>query len=356
MNKDKFLFLELFGEIDSLYIDKSFEPWHEKKILLLYKCRTKIACAILVAVLVGGCVYHTEVKAALEKVAILISGMLGIEEDISSFTDKKNISVTHNGLTLTIEEVILDKNQLYILISKKFESDKKKTDTELLENVKINGTKLNILKEYITDTTLDESAHKYVLSYYLNDDILNDDNLEIEAIFTIKKADEGGEIGKYQFKFNTSYEELEKETSRIPMNQSIMVSENVELKLSMLTLNSVESSIVANCKDLPLGNEYYLKGKDNCGNQVVYRLFSYENPDIVFVKEIDSHISPNATKLELQLYQHNLGELNSISEEGEFIAEDYIDENGSEMEPVGDSFVVNIKKANTEKEVKYTKP
>ena len=358
MSQDRFLFLSLLGKIDSSYVEQSFQDWqHEEKKIFLRRYRNKIACAVLAIVLTAGCIFHTEVKAALQTVVTLISEMLGIEEDISSFTDIKNIPVTDNGITLTLEEVVLDKNQLLILVSQKFETEKEETDTELLENVKINGVKLDILKDYITDTTLDKPAHKYVLGYYLGDDIVLDDTLEIEAAFTVKRVDDGSKIGEYQYNFDASWKELEKETVRIPIEQNITISENVKFKLSTFTLNSIESNIVASCDDLPLGAEYYLKGQDDCGNKVVYRLISYENPEAVFVKETDSHISPNAIKLELQLYRHSLGELNDSSEDGEFIVEDYIDDAVSKMEPLGDSFVINIKdKANTKKEVKYSEP
>lgn len=243
-----------------------------------------------------------------------------------------------------MEEVVLDKNQFFILLSQKFESDDAQVDTVLLQEVKINGVPLDTLNEYITDATLDEPIHNYLLSYYLDDSIVPEGNVEIDALFTLKNADNRSKIGKYHFAFHTTPEELEEKTVRIPMNQNIVITEDSELKLSEITFNCIESTIVGNCDKLPMGAEYYLKGQDDYGNEVTYRRLSYENPKVVFVKETDCHIAPDAEKLELQLYRHSWGEPDNASEERDFIVGGSIDDDVSEMEPIEDSFIVNIRK------------
>lgn len=341
--KDKFLFLDLLGNIDDSFIEQSFLPWDKKREPFFQKYHTKIACAILAVLLAGGCIFHTEVEAALRKVTTFISEMLGIKEDISSYTEIKNIPVTKNGLTLTLEEVILNKEELLILVSQKFEDDTEDMDTELLENVKINGKKADILKNYITDATLYKPTQKYVLEYYLNESTEASVPLKIEATFTVKRVDNGDEIGKYRFDFHASGEELEKNTVRIPVTHSIVLSNGSELELQTFTWNPVESTIVAKCNNLPLGNEYYLKGEDDCGNSITYRLLSYENPKMVFTNEKNSFISPNASHIKLQLYRHSLGELISSSENEEFIIEDFLDKNVSKMDKISKRFAINIK-------------
>lgn len=340
---NQFLFLDLFGNIDDSLIAQSFLPWEDRHNSILYKYRNKIACAILTIILAGGCIFHTEVEAAMRKVATLISEMLGIEEDISSFTEIQNIPVTINGLTLTLEEVVFSDDQLVILISQTFDEDKKVFDTEIIEDLKVNGKKAGILKDTITDATVNTLAQKYVFSYYLDEDIAITNMMEIEAAFTVRRADNSKEIGKYVFKFKASPDELENNTISIPVNQSIHVPGQDEIKLVSFKLNSIESNITATCTDLPLGAEYYLKGKDNFGNQVIYRLLSYDNPKLVFVNEVTKPISPNVSSIELQLYKHSLGKLIYSYEDDEVVEEDFVDENVSQMEKVGESFTINIR-------------
>lgn len=345
MNRDEYDFLKLLSEVDERLVCEAGEmrKIHPNEKSSLSR-ELKAACAAFFILAGSMAVFHTEVEAAFQKMVTMISEMLGIEEDLSSFADVKGIPISQNGLTLTLEEVVLDKNQFFILLSQKFESDDAQVDTVLLQEVKINGVPLDTLNEYITDATLDEPIHNYLLSYYLDDSIVPEGNVEIDALFTLKNADNGSKIGKYHFAFHTTPEELEEKTVRIPMNQNIVITEDSELKLSEITFNCIESTIVGNCDKLPMGAEYYLKGQDDYGNEVTYRLLSYENPKVVFVKETDCHIAPDAEKLELQLYRHSWGEPDNASEEGDFIVGGSIDDDVSEMEPIEDSFIVNIRK------------
>lgn len=347
MNRDEYDFLKLLSEVDERLVCEAGEMRKTKthpteKSSLIWEL--KVACAVLFILAGSMAVFHTDVEAAFQKMVTMISEILGIEEDISSFADVKGIPISQNGLTLTLEEVVLDKNQLFMLLSQKFESDDAKVDTVLLQEVRINRVPLDILNEYITDATLEEPIHNYLLSYYLEDSVVPEGNVEMDAMFTVSNADNGSEIGKYHFTFHTTPEELEEKTVRIPMNQNIVIAEDSELKLSEITVNCIESTIVGNCDKLPMSAEYYLKGQDDYGNEVTYRLLSYENPKAVFVKETDCHIAPDAEELELQLYRHSWGEPDSASEEGEFIIGGSIDDDVSEMEPIGDSFIVNIRK------------
>ena len=163
MNKNHFLFLSLFGSIDDELVIRSEKPWREtQNTLALRKYLTGAACAAVIILLSMACIFHSEVKAALHKFTTAIGEMLGISEDISSYTEIKNSSVTKNGLTLTLEEVILDKNQLFLLVSQKFEDGRQIIDTELSDHVKVNGRKLPVKIQHKTDACPEAPAGKYV--------------------------------------------------------------------------------------------------------------------------------------------------------------------------------------------------
>lgn len=89
--------------------------------------------------------------------------------------------------------------------------------------------------------------------------------------------------------------------------------------------------------------EYSLKGKDNFGDSVTYRLMAYENPLAVFVKDEGCMISPDASSLELQIYKVRAGKVISSVKADEYIIEDAIDEDVSEEEIIGDAFAIRIK-------------
>ncbi len=344
MSKDDMLFLKVFGDIDDFFIEQSFVAWNPKNNTFFWKYHKKIACVILGILFATVCIFHTEVQATLKKATTLLGEILNIKEDISSYTEIKNIPITKNGLTLTLKEVVLDKNQLLILVSKKFEDEKENTNIELSYSVKINGKEAKICKSCITDDAPDKIAEQYVVGYYLTDDMKIRNPAQIEAIFTANRVSDNSKIGTYKFNFTASWEELEKNTIRMPINQSIILPEKSELKLSDFTWNNVESNIVGECDNLLLGYEYYLSGQDNNGKQVTYTLLSYENSQAIFVNEEDKQISSSATSVELQLYRQSLGTLLSSSEDDEFVEEDFLGEDTPTVEKIGDSFKINMKR------------
>lgn len=342
MKEDDMLFLKIFGDIDETLIKQSFEPWNAASTHFWVRYKYKIACAMLCMLFATTCIFHTEVKATLEKAATLISEMLHIKEDISNYAEVKDIPITKNNLTLTLQGVVLDKNQLLILVSRKFENKNEITDIDLSYSVKINGKDAIWKRSYFDDES-NKVSGKYIMEYYLDESMKSSNPAQIEAIFTVNRTDDGSKIGTYTFDFSASWEELEKDTIRTSLEQSISISDDTQLILSDFTLNSIESNIVAKCNNLSPGYEYYLKGKDNLGNEVSYSILSYENPNVIFIEDDDKKISMNATSVELQLYRQTLGSLVSSSEDDEFIEEDFFDDGSSTLEKIGDKFTINFK-------------
>lgn len=344
MNKNHFLFLSLFGSIDDELVIRSEKPWQgSQNTLALRKYLTGAACAAVIILLSMACIFHSEVKAALHKFTTAIGEMLRISEDISSYTEIKNSSITKNGLTLTLEEVILDKNQLFLLVSQKFEDGRQIIDTELSDHVKINGRKLHVKIQHKTDASPEAPAGKYVLNYYLDKDFCLEDPVEIEAVFTVNKIHNMDEIGKYRFIFHASMEKSNQRTAVVQSGQVITLSDGTPITIKDFLFNSVESTITAVCENLPPGREYYLKGKDNLGNQVTYRLLSYENPKMVFVIDNNGYLSPNASNVELQLYEHSsLGTLIDSEEDDSFMEESFLDENVYQMTKIGNAVTIHL--------------
>lgn len=66
---------------------------------------------------------------------------------------------------------------------------------------------------------------------------------------------------------------------------------------------------------------------------------------MIFVKDMDSHIAPEATSVELQLFVHkiNSGNIIESSSDEEIIVEGSIEENPTELEAVADKFTIDFK-------------
>ena len=76
---------------------------------------------------------------------------------------------------------------------------------------------------------------------------------------------------------------------------------------------------------------------------MTYRLLSYENPEMVFVIDNNGYLSPNASNVELQLYEHSsLGTLIDSEEDDSFMEESFLDENVYQMTKIGNAVTIHL--------------
>jgi len=342
----KFEFLELFGEIDDDLIRQAGQPWKRKKKLFhIEGYGAKIACAVIIIAVLLGSVFHTEVRAAWEKFTTMISRMLGVSEDLAPYTEIKDIPIINNGMKLTLKEIILDNDELLILLSQGNEDEEASLKEIAIEgDIWIDSQELIFQECYLNDGGLDKTAQNYVLGYYIDDDITVGNIAEIKTLFTVKDT-EDSIIGEFEYHFTASKEEMEKNTETISLNQTIKEAGTIDMKLNKLTLNSISSRIYGVCPDLILGKQYYLIGSDNLGNPITYNLDIFENPNMIFVKDKDYHIAPEATSMELQLFVHKIDTENVIesSNDGDVIIEDTMEESPEGLEAVADKFTLEFK-------------
>lgn len=348
-----FKFLEIFGEIDDDIIYQAGQPLkRKKKFFHAGGYGVKVACAaVIIGILLGG-IFHTEVRAAWEKLTTMISQMLGVKEDLTPYTEFKDLSVTKNGLKLTLKEVILEDDELLILFSQGDEDDGMPLkDIGLAGHVWIDGKELEFVETYLADVGLDKIAANFVLGYYIDDGIKVGKSSEIKVLVSASEIDEDGNItvlGEYGYDFTASKEKMEGSTESVRLSHVVKETGVIDMKLNKLTMNSVSSRIYGTCPDLILGRDYYLIGNDNLGNPVKYILRIYETPELVFVKDNGGNIDPNAKSMELQLFIHVIdgNVIESVDEEQGFYTddahygEDVYDDNPAELKAVGDKITI----------------
>lgn len=340
--KDELRFMELLGGIDMELISQAGQPWVKKR-MHIKMFQIKVACAILIVLLGLSCAFHTEVKAALEKFTTTIGQLLGIKEDISPYTQIINAPITKNGMTITLKEVILDQDEIAVSFSAKMDNSQYK-EPLLWNDIWIDGHKLVSQKTFKSDDEVGELERDYVIAYRLGKEIELDETVNIKILFRPTDSQNEQLIGKYEFSFNAARTELATDTVNLPLKQEIAINDGKSIRLNKFTWNSIESSIIGECEDLPLNTDYYLKGEDNLGNQVEYWKLSYISPEITFVKYVGD-ISPKASSLELQVYLHydtNMKIINS-EEQDDITLEDSTGDDAYQIEPFGEKFTIQIK-------------
>lgn len=330
-------FFELFGDIDDSMIYEASLPWRNNRpkysgIFL------KIAAVFMVIFLGFSCIFYADVKAALENISSIIGKFLGIEADLSPYTEIKNLTVSKNGIPLTLKEVILDDEELIFSLELEDSGNEEYTviSTAWINNRQLQRKRINAVEE-----SLDHPTRNYLIGYYYGKELsLEHDTAEIHLEIKLQNLD-GKEIGIYPFDFTTSKKELESSTKEIPLDSTIPLDKTHTLTLTEFRWNTVDSSIKIYSEDLLLDANYYLIGEDDKGNPVRYQLMDFENPDGVFTLDYGFSISPEAESLKLQLYVSDLSGLSAEtsqkdedSDYGEELV--YGDEENSRLRKVGE--------------------
>ena len=143
-------FLTAFEEIDEKYIYQAAKPWKENKIKTFKMPLKKvIACAVIVMIVGLGLTHQNEVKAAWEKMTSLIGQILGISEDTGEYIKQIQNKIAKNGVTVSLEEVAVDDENLWIAYSMTDENGNNLSYNETLHRLigreKINSDERNVL-------------------------------------------------------------------------------------------------------------------------------------------------------------------------------------------------------------------
>lgn len=304
MNNDMY-FVELFGNIDERFINEAALPWRGDRRAGLWK---KISAAIIMLLLLGAVAVSSEtVMAKLQFFTSAIAELLGLEESALSYTEMVGHTVSQNGMSVTLGEVLLDNDQMIVSYEVK-SADAGQNDPLMLGEAWINDHKLNAYDSYSDGLDYAPDYVRKVQVYYFSEEYISDGKEKIKILLQPKNVKTGEDYGKFAFEFQASADELKGSTLHVPLTVGITLDTDSILRLKELTLNAAGGRITGTCQNLSSSYQshavvYYLKGTDDLGNGCSYRLSRYSNPDVTFTLETkESYISPLAKTLSLQLY------------------------------------------------------
>lgn len=283
---------EDFNDIEKQKIKRNFKKSIKKNVN--YKKYIAVASVGVVSL---GLLYNTSIATfAYEQItdaAYNIKQALGIKEDLSKYSNNVNQSITKHGLTVRVKEALLDGDELLIYLEHEYDKElKEDEEIELIsERLYINGKQVNEgISVYPTVKTKNKT--EFVASYKLANDISTDEDINIkikinDAYKWLDKEHDGFKRiwGPWTFKFKLNTSNLSKDTKIVTINKNIKLENGADLYIKNYRQNPVNQIITLS---EPQGNqkikldnkntinlneaELVLKGKDDLGNKVTFKM------------------------------------------------------------------------------------
>lgn len=270
------------------------------------KSKKILAASVSGLVLIGGVfVFCEPVYANMYKVMYDIKNALGLESNLEDYKTVVGQSITKNGLTITLNEVVLDKDVLIVSTTYKFKEELEDGYIMAFESIYINGKPMSSGG----GSAIDKNKVEKVFRYTLDEDVKKDD-LHIKIAYCnpiyFKNKKENTINGEWVFEFKTNRKDLELDTKSLKLNQSFELGKDETITLKEYRTNALGPNIIydrnIHNKDL-VSYDIKLLGKDNLGNDVEFYLISTdENKGKLTLSNLEENLDKNATELKLVPY------------------------------------------------------
>lgn len=304
--------------------------------------RKAIAAAVIVVVLTGMSFGNTR-AFAISKINLVsesISSFLGIDKNLDDYNTVINKAIIDNGVTVKLNEVILDDNEL--LISTNISSDRILKDYETWNSdmtLYINNKKVKFTGAGGGIKNIDDNTSQQVIEYDLDSikDMDLSGELNIKIIYSKMAVNYQDDInGTWKFEFKTSGDKLKIDTKTVKLGYEFDLESGNKYILEKYTGNALGQKVYGKIIDNSANNETYnilLKGYDELGNKVIFDLSRGRKDEFVLKYEnvLVGNLNGKASKLILTPYAVKMPE-HSGKEPG-----------FDEYKKVGEEFTINIK-------------
>ncbi|WP_027400056.1 DUF4179 domain-containing protein [Anaerovorax odorimutans] len=297
------------------------------------KYKVAAACIVALIIATGTIGFNDTAYAAARNVAWQIGNFLGIEKNLQDYTTVIGTSKTNKGYTITLNEVILDDNQLVVSSSAK--SDKKLSQRGIskIADIYVNGKRASVAGGG-SSRIVDEYTEESLIAYEL-EGVNTNGKLDIEIIYDSIFVDQQEIKGKWDFHFEADGAKLSENTTRISLNKSFNLPNGSQVILTEYSSNDLGQKIYFKLKDWDVKKDpmYDLKleGTDNLGNEVEFDV-SYikgdEKSGRLNIDSITGNISEDADSITLKPYAAKMPE-KSGKMNNEFVQ-------------IGDAFTINL--------------
>ena len=194
----------------------------------------------------------------------------------------------------------------------------------------VNGKSLALENQYSLDNSSgsEKINSKYFVAKFNRSRADHFQKFEIQIGTFQNQNEQVEERDVYSFSFTTDPEALQADTKEIDIQESIPIEKNQTFLISEMKYNIFGCTISGSYSDMTNEDEFWLRGKDDLGNEYVFSLTSYDKPNLIFELQ-DLGISDHAKQLTLQLYHYSGTTGKMVSYEQKESEEAYIEEIGT---------------------------
>ena len=275
---------------------KSIKPKRNRKA-------PKIAAAVALGLAVGLFATNTgnNVLATINIISEDIASRLGIEKNLDEYKTVVNKSITKNGITIQLNEVILNGDELIVSSTLKSNEPIGEHGINSYGKIYINGK--------LVDTgaaggakAIDNYTMEETLIYDINS-IHTDKDLNIKIRYSNVSLQNNEVKGPWEFEFKSSGEELALATKELDLGYSFTLESGEKIILNKYKTNDIGQKIYYTAENKAESYDMVLRGNDDLGNPVEFYLSRGSKTDGVFKNSsIDGNISSEAKELRLTPY------------------------------------------------------
>lgn len=319
---------EEFTDIEKKNIQAQFRKSINKK--KHYKRNIAVAVAAALVLTIGILGSNAEVYAT--RVSNIIgsdlASALGIQKNLDEYKTVVNKTVTDNGISIKLNEVILDGNELKVCYDVSSNEKLKDGRSWMPFNVVyVNGEKASTGSDG-TAKNIDDYTTEEVMTYHLEKVNLSGD-LNIKILCKAIRLDDKEKKGTWSFEFKTNGNQLRIDTKEMVLNNKFILENGKEYTLSKYKDNALGKKIYASTSTANLKTkaayDIELRGIDDLGNKVSFYM-NYDIKNEALFKT--GKINENAKTLTLTPYAAKYPE-KSGRMDGEF-------------KQVGDKFTIDL--------------
>ncbi len=317
-----------FSEIDKKKMKKGITKMTNKtntKSQGNKKYKSLVAASVIGVAVLGG------IPVAASHLLGNLADELNVSQELANFTTVIGQSVVHDGVSITLDEVVLDGDTLVILSTIQSSSPINEYAVSYNGTAYVNG--LHCPGSNGHSTLVDDYTIRNVSKYKLHDDALEiglDKQLDIEVVYEELYPNESVvNPTEWNFAFTADGHSLQQNTVVYPLNLEFILDNGDVVELSHISSNVAGTKVYYNAEQL--GYSIDLIGIDNLGNEIfsgggTYTALTGEG-HISLQSKIDSNIygniSEDVTSITLQLMATQIPEESGRMPEPSFFSEEF---------------------------------
>lgn len=260
-----------------------------------------ISAAAIALVLMGGTyIFGDSVVASVKLAMFDIENYLKINKDIQDYKTIIGKSISNDGITIQLNEVILDHDDIIVSTTVKSEEPLGEMGIDTSGDLYINGKRISNGAGG-SSGLIDDYTQEEVLIYHLDKE-LQDGDLNIELKYNGVYYNDKNIRGNWKFEFKANGDALKINTNIIKLDNTFVLENGQKITLDEYRSNDVGQKIHYSIENKDKRKIYslLLKGHDDLGNEVSFSN-TYEEKNSGVLNN-DVNISENAKQLTLKLY------------------------------------------------------